>query len=76
MDHKKSRVLFILHATPPMHGAAIVGDIICNSKKIKSSFDSQFIFINSSDLISDIGKVSLKKIISSINLFIKVFFLY
>ena len=74
MDHKKSRVLFILHATPPMHGAAIVGDIICNSKKIKSSFDSQFIFINSSDLISDIGKVSLKKIISSINLFIKVFF--
>lgn len=74
MEQKKTKALFILHATPPMHGAAIVGDIISNSEKIKASFDSKFIFINSSDLISDIGKVSLKKISSSIKLFLKVSF--
>ena len=59
---KKTRVLYILHRSPPMHGAAKVGDVIEASKKLNDEFDSYHITIKSSKTISDIGKVNLKKL--------------
>ena len=57
----RNKILFILHKSPPKHGAAQVGDFIFSSKKINSSFDCHFIAIKSSDTIGEIGKVSFKK---------------
>ncbi|MDA7742034.1 glycosyltransferase [Francisellaceae bacterium] len=68
----KPKLLCILHCSPPNHGAAKVGDFIAESKKLSEHFECQFIAIKSSNSISDIGRVNLKKIYFSIELFFKV----
>ncbi|MBL1418924.1 MAG: glycosyltransferase family 4 protein [Alphaproteobacteria bacterium] len=56
------KILFILHRSPPFHGAAKVGDFIAESKRVNEQFTCKFVTIKSSDTISDIGKVSFRKI--------------
>jgi glycosyltransferase involved in cell wall biosynthesis len=68
------KVLFILHRTPPVHGAAKVGDYIFNNKNINKLFKCKFITIQSSSSISEIGLVNFKKIYSFLKLFINVLF--
>ena len=70
----KPKLLFILHRSPPAHGAAKVGDFIASSEKLKSEYDCKFITIKSSDTIGDIGKVSFKKIYLVIELFFKILY--
>ncbi|ASP46643.1 glycosyltransferase family 4 protein [Cognaticolwellia beringensis] len=67
------KLLCILHRSPPMHGAAKVGDFIEASEKLKSNYDCKFITIKSSDSIADIGNLSFKKIYYIIELYFKVF---
>ncbi|MEN2284149.1 glycosyltransferase family 4 protein [Algoriphagus sp. SE2] len=50
------KILFILHYPPPIHGAAVVGKYIMSSKKINSTFDSEFINLSTSHSIDEIGK--------------------
>ncbi len=69
---KKTKLLCILHYSPPAHGASKVGDFIKSSEKLKDEFDCRFIKIKSSDTIGDIGKVNLKKIWFVIELFFKI----
>ena len=70
----KTKILFILHRSPPAHGAAKVGDFISQSEKLKSEYDCKFITIKSSGTIGDIGKVSFKKIYLVIELFFKILY--
>ena len=70
----KEKVLFILHTSPPKHGAAKVGDFITESKKLKNNFECKFIPIKSSESIADIGKFNLKKIKYIIELYFKVLY--
>ena len=69
----KSKLLCILHQSPPDHGAAKVGDFIASSEKLKENFECRFITIKSSETISDIGEVNLKKFYYVIELCVKVF---
>jgi glycosyltransferase involved in cell wall biosynthesis len=69
----KSKLLCILHRSPPNHGASKVGDFISESKKLQEKFDCRFITIKSSDSIGDIGKISFKKFYLVIELYIKIF---
>ncbi|SFV64122.1 Glycosyltransferase [hydrothermal vent metagenome] len=69
---QKIKVLSILHRSPPSHGASKVGDFISSSKNINEAFECYYITIKSSDTISDIGKISFKKIYLVIELYIKV----
>lgn len=71
---KKTKLLCILHYSPPAHGASKVGDFIKSSEKLKDEFDCRFIKIKSSDTIGDIGKVNFKKIWFVIELFFKILF--
>jgi len=64
----KNKVLFILHQSPPFHGAAKVGDFIANSKKLKKNFKCKFIPIRSSKDIKEIGKINLNKLKDAIDL--------
>lgn len=68
----KTKLLCILHRSPPVHGAAKVGDFIGSSIKLNENFDCRFITIKSSDTIDDIGKVNFKKLYFVIELYIKV----
>lgn len=68
----KPKLLCILHRSPPMHGAAKVGDFIASSEKLHDNFECRFITIKSSDTIGDIGKVSFKKLYLVVELYMKV----
>ena len=70
----RSKLLCILHRSPPSHGAAKVGDFIAQSQRLQETFDCRFITIRSSDTIGDIGKVNFKKIYFVLELYFKVLF--
>jgi glycosyltransferase involved in cell wall biosynthesis len=71
---KKNKILCILHRSPPMHGAAMVGDFVATSEKLNERFDCKFITIKSSDTLADIGLINHKKVYYAIELFFKVIF--
>ena len=59
----KTRILFILHLPPPIHGAAMMGKYIQESELINSSFDCFCINLATAGSLSDIGHVSLEKLL-------------
>lgn len=58
----KNKVLFIMHTPPPIHGAAMVGKYIKDSKIINDTFDCRYINLSMAISINDIGKVKIKKL--------------
>ena len=58
----KSKVLFIMHMPPPVHGAAMVGKYIHDSKIVNDSFDCRFENMMLAKNLEDIGKGGAKKI--------------
>lgn len=69
---KKTKALFILHYSPPIHGASKVGDTIRESEIVNKSFHAKFIKIKSSQSIDEIGKFSLFKIVTLVQLFFNI----
>ncbi len=69
----KKKLLFILHYSPPLHGAAIVGNQIKNSNRLKNEFKCRFIKIKSSKTLADIGKINPIKLYFAAELYVKVF---
>ena len=57
------KILFIMHMPPPVHGAAMVGKYIHDSKLINEKFDSHYINLTTAKSLQDIGKGGLKKIL-------------
>lgn len=55
-------ILFIMHMPPPVHGAAMVGKYIHDSRVINEAFDCHYINLTTARDLSDIGKVGLRKI--------------
>lgn len=58
----KSKILFILHLPTPVHGSAIVGQYIKDSKVVENAFDTRFINLSTSLTIDEIGKNPIVKI--------------
>lgn len=69
---QKTKSLFILHCSPPVHGASKVGDYILESKIIKDGLNSKFIKIKSSKNLNEIGRFDLRKVLNMIQLFFSV----
>jgi glycosyltransferase involved in cell wall biosynthesis len=69
---KPKKALFILHYSPPVHGASKVGDYILQSRIINNGLTTQFIKIKASKNLSEIGRFDLSKVFNSIQLFFKV----
>lgn len=59
---EKSRVLFILHLPPPVHGASMVGKYIHDSEKVKEAFDARFVNLTTASSLEDVGKGGWKKL--------------
>jgi len=73
MNKKNSiKGLFILQLPPPIHGAAMVNDIIKNSKLINQSIEAVYINSTTAKDISDIGKNGIKKYFSAFKLYIEI----
>lgn len=59
-----------MHMPPPIHGAAMIGQYIHNSKLINNSFKCSYINPSASNSIADVGVISVGKIIFALkNLF-------
>ena len=68
----KSKILFILHLPPPVHGSAMVGQYIKDSKVVDNAFDTRFINLSTSSTIIEIGKNPVGKIIRYFKILAKV----
>ena len=66
------KVLFILHLPPPVHGPAVIGEFIRQSKKINSEFDCTFLNLSTSSSINELGSGSLSKFFRFLQLIVKV----
>ena len=55
------KILFILHYPPPVHGAAIVGLQIKESKIVNDTFEHKYINLGTSQTIEEIGKTRIVK---------------
>lgn len=53
---------------PPVHGAAMVGQYIHDSKLINDKFDSHYINLTTAKNLQDIGKVGIRKLVDFIML--------
>ena len=61
------KILMLSHKTPPIHGAAIVGDMVYDAL-VNGGFDIRFINLSSSSSIKEIGNVSFRKFNLLINM--------
>lgn len=66
--NNKPKVLFILHLPPPVHGAAMVGKYIHDSRVVNEEFDSHYINLATAKDLADIGKVGIKKFVQFLSL--------
>ena len=64
----KPTILFILHLPPPIHGAAMMGKYIHESKLINESFDCLYINLTTARNLEDIGHFRVGKIIEFLKL--------
>lgn len=64
----KRKILFILHLPPPIHGAAMVGKYIHDSKTINEQFECRYINLTTASSLEEIGKVSYGKLKAFIHL--------
>lgn len=55
------KVLFILHYPPPIHGAAMVGKYIKESRLINQGLKAKYINLSTSVSVDEIGKGGLRK---------------
>lgn len=68
----KTKILFIMHMPPPVHGAAMVGEWIHNSKSINEEFECYYINPSVSTRVSEVGKLKIKKVFLFITLLYKI----
>ena len=57
-----------MHMPPPVHGSAMVGKYIHDSKLINEKFDSHYINLTTAKNLQDIGKVGIRKFVDFIML--------
>lgn len=60
----KKKILFILHLPPPIHGAAMVGQYLKESKLINENFEADYVNLTTAFDLDKMGKFSSRKITS------------
>ena len=68
----KSKILFIMHMPPPVHGAAMVGQYIHDSEMINGEFECHYINLTTAKNLQDIGKVGMRKLFDFFTLLKKI----
>ena len=68
----KPKILFIMHMPPPVHGAAMMGKYIHDSKIVNDAFECRYINPTTASSLEDIGKVGLRKLHAFYSLLITI----
>ena len=68
----KPKILFIMHMPPPIHGAAMVGQWIHDSKLINEEFDCHYINPTIAKDLQDIARIRIGKIIPFLKLLLNI----
>lgn len=68
----KPKILFIMHMPPPVHGAAMMGKYIHDSKIVNEAFECRYINPTTAESLEDIGKVGLRKLRDFYSLLIRI----
>lgn len=68
----KQKILFIRHMPPPVHGAAMVGQYIHDSKLINEKFEGHYINLTTAKNLQDIGKVGFRKFVDFVMLLCRI----
>lgn len=68
----KPKILFIMHMPPPIHGAAMMGKYIHDSKIVNDAFECRYINPTTASSLEDIGKVGLRKLRDFYSLLIRI----
>lgn len=68
---KKPRILFVMHMPPPIHGAAVMGAQIRQSRVIQTAFDCRFLNLSTSASLEDIGKGRFRKLFSILRILMR-----
>ena len=58
----KTKVLFLAHLPPPIHGAAMAGNYIQNSTYINSELDTTYINLATNKKLHETGRLTLEKV--------------
>jgi len=70
----KSKILFILHYPPPIHGSSIVGKQIVDCEIINNTFSCEYVNLTTSYDVDEIGKLGLIKYIRLLKIYLVVLF--
>ncbi len=70
-----SSVLFILHLPPPVHGAAQVGKMILQSRRINEEFECHFLNLATARAMEDLGKLNFIKLFLTMRVLAQTFYL-
>lgn len=68
----KHRILFIMHMPPPVHGAAMMGKYIHDSKIVNDAFECRYINPTTASSLEDVGKVGIRKLRAFYSLLITI----
>ena len=68
----RPKILFIMHMPPPVHGAAMVGQYIRDSKLINGEFECHYINLTTAKDLQDIGKVGIRKMLDLVKLLLNI----
>lgn len=64
----KTKILFLLHLPPPVHGSSMVGKWIKDSEQINTTFSTSYINLLASSNIKETGKLSVAKVLSTLKI--------
>lgn len=67
-NYMSPKILFIMHMPPPVHGAAMVGQYIHDSKLVNEKFEGHYINLTTAKNLQDIGKVGIRKLVDFVML--------
>ncbi len=70
----QSKVLFLIHLPPPVHGSSLLGIQVYNSEIIHQSFEAKFINLLLSTNINSTGNFGLRKLWKSLIIISKLLF--
>jgi glycosyltransferase involved in cell wall biosynthesis len=70
----KSKVLFLIHLPPPVHGSSLLGSQVYNSEIIHQSFEAKFINLLLSTNVNSTGNFGLGKLWKSLIITSKLLF--